>query len=45
MTTAASRAPRKPRRPLGPLLLGAAIAFLLGCGLGLLTTRAMGWLD
>lgn len=32
------------RGPGGPLLAGAAISFLGGCILGLLTARAMGWL-
>jgi hypothetical protein len=44
MRTAAMRIGIRRRGPSGPLLLGAAIAFLGGCVLGLLSARAMGWL-
>ena len=35
---------RKPRGPRDPLIIGAIIPFVIGCGLGLLSARAMGWL-
>ena len=44
-TTAAARIRAKHRKPGGPLLKGAVIAFLGGCLMGLLSARAMGWLD
>ena len=44
MRSAAVRFGARRRGPGGPLLMGAAIAFLSGCVLGLLSARAMGWL-